>query len=98
MPLTDVKVKLFGEDGNAFAIIGRVKKALRKAGLNQEAEEFVKEATSGDYNHLLCTVMKYVEDDYEDEEVEDDYEDEEVEDDYDDYEENEDYNYRDYGE
>lgn len=54
-------VKLVGTDGNAFAIIGRVSKALKRAGLRKEAEEFVKEATSGDYNHLLQTAMKYVE-------------------------------------
>jgi hypothetical protein len=31
-PKTDVKVKLIGEDGNAFYILGKVCKALRDAG------------------------------------------------------------------
>jgi len=54
------KVKLVGEDGNAFAILGRVKRALVKAGMQEEAKAFMEEATAGDYNHLLATVQKYV--------------------------------------
>ena len=54
-------VKLIGEDGNAFAIIGKCKRALRKAGMQEEAEAFVKEATSGDYNGVLAAAMKYCE-------------------------------------
>jgi hypothetical protein len=56
----DVKVKLVGEDGNAFAIIGAVFSALNKAGHKQEAKEFMDEATAGDYDHLLQTAMEYV--------------------------------------
>lgn len=59
--LTDLIVKLVGEDGNAFAILGRVRATLRKGGYPQEfIEQFTKEATAGDYDHLLQTVMKYV--------------------------------------
>ena len=54
-------VKLVGEDGNAYAILARVNKALKRAGLNAEAKEFMAEATKGDYDHLLQTAMKYVE-------------------------------------
>ena len=53
-------VKLLGEDGNAFAILGRVNRALNSAGLSEEAKAFMKEATSGNYDHLLATVCKYV--------------------------------------
>ena len=54
------KVKLTGEDGNAFAILGVVRKALRKAGWTQEQlEAFFREATSGNYDHLLQTCIKY---------------------------------------
>ena len=53
-------VKLIGKDGNAFFIIGTVKKALVKAGMNQEAKEFMEKATSGDYNNLLRVVMDFV--------------------------------------
>lgn len=54
------KVKLIGEDGNAFYILGKVSRALKDAGMPDKAEEFLKEATSGDYNHLLATCDKYV--------------------------------------
>ena len=53
------RVKLVGEDGNAFSIIGRCRRALIDAGMQEEAEAFVKEATSGDYTHLLATADKY---------------------------------------
>lgn len=53
-------VKLIGEDGNAFAILGKVKRALIDAGMKKEADAFTKEATSGDYDHLLATAMDYV--------------------------------------
>jgi hypothetical protein len=55
-------VTLIGEDGNAFIIIGKVSKALKKAGYGQDyIDQYTYEATSGDYNHLLATTMKYVE-------------------------------------
>lgn len=57
----DVTVRLTGEDGNAFAILGAVQKALRRAGHVEAAQEFYTEATSGDYDHLLQTAMRYVE-------------------------------------
>ena len=57
-----VRVKLVGEDGNAFAILGAVSKALRQANVpKSEIDAFFSEATAGDYNHLLATVMKTVE-------------------------------------
>ena len=57
----DVKVKLVGTDGNAFAIMGAVTKALRKAGVPQtELDAYYKESTSGDYDHLLRTAMRWV--------------------------------------
>jgi len=60
-PVKKPKVVLIGEDGNAFAILGRVSKALRNAGADQEyINQFRNEATSEDYDHLLATVMEYV--------------------------------------
>ena len=60
-PLTKPSVKLVGEDGNAFSIMGRVKKALRRAGADKEyIEKYLKEATLGDYDHLLVVSMEYV--------------------------------------
>jgi hypothetical protein len=56
----DVTVQLSGEDGNAFFIAARVRKALEQKGHWEGATEFFKEALSGDYDHLLQTAMKYV--------------------------------------
>jgi hypothetical protein len=57
----DVQVQLSGEDGNAFAILGRTAGALRQAGLAQaEIDDYFAEATSGDYDHLLQTTMRWV--------------------------------------
>ena len=53
------KVKLVGTDGNAFALLAKCRVAGRKAGYTTEqVEAFTKEATAGDYDHLLqicCT-------------------------------------------
>lgn len=66
-----VKVKLVGEDGNAFAILGRVARAMRLAGLSEEQrKEFNDKATAGDYDHLLQTVMRYVTVDFDEEDEE----------------------------
>jgi hypothetical protein len=57
----DIDVAMVGEDGNAFAIIGRVRLALRRGGLApEEVAEFTDEAMSGDYDHLLATVVRWV--------------------------------------
>ena len=54
------RVKLINRDGNAFAILAACKKAAMKAGWSEEQwAAFHTEATSGDYNHLLATVMKH---------------------------------------
>lgn len=56
----EINVPLVGEDGNAFSILGRVKRIMRRAGLeDSEWEAFHKEATSGDYDNLLVTVMRW---------------------------------------
>lgn len=57
----DVEVQLSGEDGNAFFIIGRVSKALRRGGATPgQIEEFRKEAMSGDYDNVIRTAMAWV--------------------------------------
>lgn len=58
--ITGVEVTLIGEDGNAFAILGNVVRAMRHAGIEQVIDEYQAEATSGDYDHLLQTTMRYV--------------------------------------
>ena len=57
----DVHVRLVGEDGNAFAILGRVNGAMIRADISKEERDaFHAEATSGDYDHLLRTVTRWV--------------------------------------
>lgn len=70
-----VHVRLVGEDGNAFSILARCQVSIRKAGLDDGVfDMFGNEATSGDYNHLLRTVMRwFTVDGGEDEEAEDWY-------------------------
>lgn len=58
----DIEVQLSGEDGNAMMIMGRVSRALKKAGATpEEVAEFYDEAMSGDYDNVLQTVAKWVE-------------------------------------
>ena len=53
-------VKLIGRGGNAFSIMATVREALLKAGLDDQAEQYIEEATTGDYDHLLRVTMVYV--------------------------------------
>jgi len=60
-PKFNVEVQLTGTDGNAFAIMGKVQKALREAGATKDQiSEYSKESMSGDYNNLLATAMRWV--------------------------------------
>lgn len=53
-------VRLVGEDGNAFAILGRVRRTMRQAGWPKDAiDGFMAEATSGNYDYLLATVLDH---------------------------------------
>lgn len=54
----EIEVELSGSDGNAFAVLGKVKKALKSGGV--DPSDFMAEATSGDYDHLLQTCFKFV--------------------------------------
>ena len=57
----NVEVELVGQDGNAFAVLGAVTKAMRRAKVDQvDIDAMMKEAMSGDYDHLLQTVMETV--------------------------------------
>lgn len=50
---------VIGEDGNAFNILGEARRALRLAGRGDEWAAFEADATSGDYDHLLATLMRW---------------------------------------
>jgi len=57
----EIEIQLVGTDGNAFALLGTVKKALKNGGVSEgEIDEFLNEATSDDYTHLLKTCMEWV--------------------------------------
>jgi hypothetical protein len=56
----DVVVSLSGAGTDASAFLGRVKLALALAGYRDEVPDFMQEATSGDYEHLLATVQRWV--------------------------------------
>jgi len=46
-------------DGNAFSFIGAGRKALMRAGREEDFAAFTEEMTSGDYNHLIQTFLKW---------------------------------------
>lgn len=55
-------VQLTGTDGNAFAVLAACRKAARKADMpTSTLQEFIDDAMSGDYDHLLQTAFKYFE-------------------------------------
>ena len=57
----DVEVQLSGEDGNAFMMIGKTRRALKRHGVSdEEIEQFSTEATSGDYNNVIATIGRWV--------------------------------------
>ena len=61
MPKTDVTVKLVGEDGNVFNIIGKVSRELKRAGFKDEAKQFQDEVFQcKNYDEVLQLVFKYV--------------------------------------
>lgn len=50
-------LELSGVDGNAFMLLGKARKVALKNNMDWAAIE--KEATAGDYDHLLQTLMQY---------------------------------------
>jgi len=57
----DIHVRLIGQGGNAYTVLGRVRLALSRAGVPPaEIKAFTDAATSGDYDHLLRVAMETV--------------------------------------
>jgi len=57
-----VKMKLVGLDGNAFSLMGAFQRNARKQGWSkEEIDVVIQECMSGDYNHLLVTLMEHTE-------------------------------------
>jgi len=57
----NITVQLTGQDGNAFAIMAKVSKALRSNDVAEsEVEQYLAESMEGDYDSLLRTAMSWV--------------------------------------
>ncbi len=53
-------VKLIGQDGNAFGILGACLKSAKRAGWTKDQiKTFQDEAMSGDYENVIATAYKY---------------------------------------
>lgn len=58
LPSKKVSLQLEGLDGNAFALMGAFSRQARREGWTpQEIESVLAECRSGDYDHLLQTLM-----------------------------------------
>ena len=57
-----VNLDLVGVNGNAFMIMGVFQRQAKREGWSQEEIDLVlTEAKSGDYNHLLATIINHCE-------------------------------------
>ena len=59
-PLTNATVVLTGTDSNAFAILGRVRRAILESNHPELVDQFFEEATAGDHDNVLQTCLRYV--------------------------------------
>ena len=60
-PKTNIRVRLTGEDGNIFFILGRVREALRSGGRPDLVPEVTAAVTSShSYTEALTQIMKYM--------------------------------------
>ena len=51
------QIDLSGPDGNAYVVLGKCRGIAKQ--LNMDWDAIQKEATSGDYEHLLTVLNKY---------------------------------------
>lgn len=61
--VTEVKIKApkgLWKDGNAFAVLGKMRRALIDAGFPEAAKKYVEDAMSGSYSHLLAVTQSYL--------------------------------------
>ena len=60
-PNAVVVVELAGPSGNAYAIMGMARKAMKREGAtNAQVDQYIKEATSNDYKNLLGVTNRWV--------------------------------------
>ncbi len=76
MSKTGITLNLQNVSGNAFAILGVARRAMERAGKRELWDAFHKEATSGDYNNLLCTVSDWFDVTFGEDEEEEEYDEE----------------------
>jgi len=74
MAKTQIRLNLIGEDGNAFAIMGRATDALKGGGMAHLKDDYLNEAMAGDYDHLLRVTMEWFDCDSDEEEEEEEEE------------------------
>lgn len=61
MPKLDITVKLVGENGNVFNLMGIVTREMKKNGYKNEAKEFINEVTKcNSYDEALIVMLKWV--------------------------------------
>lgn len=59
--MTKPKVKLVGQNGNVFNLMGIASKALKRAGQYDEAKKMSEECMkSGSYSEALAKIQEYV--------------------------------------
>ena len=58
----NITVNFSDADGNVFNLLGKVRKAMLRCEecSKEDIEAFLKDATSGDYDHSIQTCMKTV--------------------------------------
>ena len=61
-PLTNerVVVEMAGPSGNAYAVMGAVAAALKRTGHADKVADYLRRATSGDYENLLAVSGEFV--------------------------------------
>lgn len=61
IPAKNPTLKLVGTDGNAFALMGRAREHARRHKLynSQDLRTIMDECMSGNYDHLLATLMYF---------------------------------------
>ena len=56
-----MKYSLIGVDGNAYALMGYTANAMKHCNFSEEEiDKMYEEATSGDYNNLICVCDGYI--------------------------------------
>ena len=76
MSKTGITLNLQNVSGNAFAILGVCRRTLERAWKRELWDDFHKEATSGDYNNLICTVSDWFDVTFGEDEDEEEYDEE----------------------